>query len=349
MLETTSFSDLNLEDDKKINPDYDDEDLEENYDVDDIDEEEDEDDEPTETFTTRVNMNPPSSFQTSRPQYPFGGNSATPTPNLAGTSGSSFYRPTTQTSPSFQNPLTGSPYRAQPTHTPYYPPGSPYGNNSSFGSSFGGSSFGYNNGSYGNQWNGGQSSLFGNTGRTVPIGDRRALPRHSKIVFCELDDVIIQPMVNECNPSGKLGMDRRGIYDMQFKWIVWEYIRQINPEYVFIVTNQDINPDTEEAWLYTKMIDYVTASLAKYLRIPSERCKCFTKLGRNRNCFTKPNTGLLTQALKSYPEISDKIRREEIIMIGSQSGGPGQSDIDYQTAVNFGIDYIPVDQINLYY
>lgn len=47
--------------------------------------------------------------------------------------------------------------------------------------------------------------------------------------------------------------------------IVWEYIRQINPEYIFIVTNQDINPGTEEANLYTKMTDYVTASLAKYL------------------------------------------------------------------------------------
>ena len=339
MLETTSFSDLNLDDSKKINPDYDDEDLEENYDVDDvdIDEDEEEDDEPTETYTTRINMNSPTSFQPSKPQYPFGNSSTNPTPNLASTGGS------------FQNPLTGSSYRpGQPAHTPYYPPGSPYGNNPSFGSSFGGSSFGYNSGSYG-QWAGGQSSLFGNTNRTAPIGDRRALPRHSRVVFCELDDVIIQPMINECNPSGKLGMDRRGIYDMQFKWIVWEYIRQINPEYVFIVTNQDINPGTEESWLYTKMVDYVTASLAKYLRIPSERCKCFTKLGRNRNCFTKPNTGLLTQALRSFPEISDKIKREEIIMIGSQSGGPVQSDVDYQTAVNFGIDYIPVDQINLYY
>lgn len=341
MLETTSFSSLKFNDnDNKISPDYDDEDLEENYDIDEeVDEDDDDDDEPVETYKERVTMNPPISFQTPKPQYPFGNNTSNPTPNLTG--GNGFYRPGGSTT-TFPGSF-GSSFRpsvSQPTHTPYYPPGNPYNNS---GSSFGG--FGFNNGNSYNQW----GQQYGNSGRNIPIGDRRALPRHSRVVFCELDDVIIQPMINECNPSGKLGMDRRGIYDMQFKWIVWEYIRQINPEYVFIVTNQDINPGTEEAGLYTKMTDYVTASLAKYLRIPAERCRCFTKLGRNRNCFTKPNTGLLTQALRTFPEITEKIRREEIVMIGSQSGGPGQSDVDYQTAVNFGIDYIPVDQINLYY
>ena len=108
------------------------------------------------------------------------------------------------------------------------------------------------------------------------------------ILSWQLDDVLIQPVVSEACPSGKLGLGRRGIYDVQEKWPVWEVIRWISPEYVFIITNQDISTDQESLRHYQMLTDSITERLSKYLYISPERCKCFTKLGRNRNEFTKP-------------------------------------------------------------
>ena len=356
-IETFSFGET---DPKKveelIKPKYEDDEIEEDLDID-IDEEE-EDDEPTESYRSTVNLNP----QAIKPQYPFGSSSGTtqiyqpgitppnPIPPQAqrnfntgfGTTGPSF-----GSTPGYQpNPL----YRpAQPTGTSPFSP-----NYLSGGSSWnsGTTSSRYNPGGWGTSFGGSISNQGGsynpNPGYQM-TGDRRPLPRHCKIVFCELDDVLIQPVVSEACPSGKLGLGRRGIYDVQEKWPVWEAIRCINPEFVFIVTNQDISTDQESLEHYQRMTDSITERLSKYLYISPERCKCFTKLGRNRNEFTKPNTGLMTKALQSIPGISEYIRRDEMVMIGAQSGGPGQSDIDYRMACNFGIDYIPVDQIFLYY
>ena len=329
----------------------DDEDIEDG-----IDEEDEDNDEPEESYRTTVSLNPQAVKQ-----YPFGENKTSvyqpgvtpPNPipvqaqrNMMGTVGggtSSF------ASPGYQpNPL----YRpAQPAYTPFTP------NTLSGGSAWntGTTSPRYNPGGWG-------STPFGNTGGFPgnahggynpnpgyqTTGERRMLPRHCRIIFCELDDVLIQPVVSEACPTGKLGMGRRGIYDIQDKWPVWEAIRCINPEFVFIVTNQDISTDEESLKHYQELTDSLIARLSKFLYIPQDRCKCFTKLGRERNEFSKPNTGLMTKALFSVPGLAQSARREDMVMIGAQSGGPGQSDVDYRMAVNFGIDYIPVDQILLY-
>ena len=340
--------------DEIIKPKFEDNEIDDDQDVD-VDTEDIDDDEPTESYSTTVNLTP----HATRTQFPFGSSS---------TGTTSVYQPgitppnpvppqaqrTFGTTPTFGGGTSG--YQSNPLYRPANPTPSPFTSNSLSGGSLWNSSTPssrFNPGGWGNYGttNSGYGTNYNLNPGYMTNGERRPLPRHCRVLFCELDDVLIQPIVSDICPTGRVGIGRRGIYDVQLKWPVWEVIRCINPEFVFIITNQDINPNDQEALThYQEMTDSIVSQLSKFIYISQDRCKCFTKLGRNRNEFTKPNTGLMTRALQSVPGLANVIRREDMAMIGAQSGGPGQSDVDFRMAMNFGInEYIPVDQILLYY
>lgn len=60
----------------------------------------------------------------------------------------------------------------------------------------------------------------------------------------------------------------------------------------------------------------------------------------------KPNTGMLVKAVRDFEKFlgQSEFDKEKALMIGDASGKPGQfSDSDKNTAENFGIDYMDVE------
>lgn len=64
------------------------------------------------------------------------------------------------------------------------------------------------------------------------------------------------------------------------------------------------------------------------------------------NQYRKPNTGMLSEIIKRYRCGLQGIPKSDMLMIGDASGRPGDfSDSDLQAAINFGIEYLDVDDI----
>ena len=339
-----SFEDPELKD-KLLNPIFDEDDLEEgDYDGGDDDEEEEEgDNSETESSRCVVQLTPPRNPATplSQPassapyQHPFGSGS-----QPVGSSGytqSGIYTPSSGFQSTRPNPTFGT---TSNFSSPFQPQTSSFGSNNwgfgstgnggfgSFNNSFSGRSFSQNSGCYGS----GMTNY-----RKIDV------PRNCRILFCEMDDVLVAPKWYSPNGGDEIyGLDPRGVYDLVPKFPVWDVIRQMSPEYVFIISNQPEEPGTIACQEKERFIADLESQLARFLRLPGERCRSFIKFGLARTKYTKPHTGLLTEALRSVPGINKRFSRDQIYMMGAQSGGLGESDVDLRTAQNFGIQYIPV-------
>lgn len=247
-------------------------------------------------------------------------------PNPWNSNGNS-WRPTYQP----QQPAQQSPFgtwgqqqsqQSQPQWGNYRPGVTTWGNNS--GSSW------YNN------WNNNNNIA----------GNRRSLPRHKKIVMCDLMDNIIEPLSGQ----GKIGTHPQGIYDMRIKFEVLDKFRAINPEFLFILTNQNFTPGTPASMVYKAMVDYLMYSVAEYMRLPYENVRCFTKTGYDvQDNYVKPNTGLIQMALKTIPDVTKRYKKEDILVCGIASGTAGQGSRDIEMAKRFGVDYIDILELLNYY
>lgn len=162
-----------------------------------------------------------------------------------------------------------------------------------------------------------------------------------KVIFCDLDGTLIQTR------SGK--RFAQGMWDMELKLDVLRKIKEIEPEYFFIVTNQGgIGQFFTEKDFETKL-NYIEIAIRDYIKhkelksIDSIYCPTMDK---NDN-FRKPNPGMLSYFVKQYDLLS-KYKKSEMMMIGDASGKEGQfSDTDYQTALRYGIQYLDVGDLLL--
>lgn len=191
--------------------------------------------------------------------------------------------------------------------------------------------------------------------------NQNSIPRRKKIIFCDLIDVLIESesavretTINQGYLSGsnnfkKTGIMPRGLYDIRLKTEVWGKFAAIGADYVFCITNQPEKSE-EELRTWKVMTDYVMYSLADYLNIPHQNCKCLTKLGFDRSSDdVKPGTGLLKKALQTLP-VNYKYRRQDLVVVGMNSGYQNQPDIDRRMAKRAKIDYIDVtDLLTSYY
>lgn len=337
-----SFDDPELKD-NLLNPIFDEDDLEEgDYDGGDDDEEDEEDNnKETETHRCVVQLTPPSNpSPSSQPQpqtpyqHPFGPGSQSV--------GSSGYTQSGTYSPGSGFQSTRPFGTTTPnTYTSPYQPSNTFGsNNWGFGST-GNGGFGS---SFGSSFANRGTQTWGNNGNNGLNNYRKInVPRNCRILFCEMDDVLVGPKWYSPGFNEEIyGLDPRGVYDLVPKFPVWDVIRQMNPEYVFIISNQPEEPGTIAAQEKERFIEDLESQLARFLRLPGERCRSFVKFGLSRTKYTKPHTGLLTEALRSVPGVNKRFTRDQVYMMGAQSGGLGESDVDLRTAQNFGIQYIPV-------
>lgn len=185
------------------------------------------------------------------------------------------------------------------------------------------------------------------------------IPRKKKIIFCDLIDILVESesAIREANQGyltgsnnyKRIGIMPRGLYDIRLKTEVWGKLAAFGADYVFCITNQSEKSE-EDLKTWKVMTEYVMYSLADYLNLPHNNCKCLTKIGFDRfSDDVKPGLGLFKKALETLPK-NYSYSRKNLVVIGINSGYQNQPDVDRRMAKRAGIDYIDVnDLLTSYY
>ena len=158
-----------------------------------------------------------------------------------------------------------------------------------------------------------------------------------KILFADMDDTLIQTR------SGK--SFAQGIWDMELKLDVLNKIKELAPDYFFIVTNQGgIGKFVTEEDFVTKL-NYVESAIRDYIKAPNLKgvesmyCDSMDK----SDPYRKPNPGMINYLINTYKLLSN-YTLDDMLMIGDASGYEGDfSDSDLKTAINAKINYLDVD------
>lgn len=161
--------------------------------------------------------------------------------------------------------------------------------------------------------------------------------RKFKILFADLDDTLIKTHTGKTFPQG--------IWDMDLKFNVLDKIKELEPEYIFIVSNQGgIGQFVNESDFIKKM-DYVEACINTYCKHPKLKVvqSMYCPSNDKNDKYRKPNAGMIDYFVKEY-NLLNNYTKEDMLMIGDASGKEGQfSNTDLKTALNYAITYLDVD------
>lgn len=157
-----------------------------------------------------------------------------------------------------------------------------------------------------------------------------------KVIFADLDGTLIDTISGETFP--------KGIWDMRIKFEVLDAIKNLNPEYILIVSNQGgIESGFVNRHDFRRKSEYITRAIREYCGC--ECCGMYCETNNKLDPYRKPNPGMLYSLLENH--VGDDIGyiKSVSLMIGDASGKEGQfSDSDKKTAENFGIDYMDVEE-----
>lgn len=159
--------------------------------------------------------------------------------------------------------------------------------------------------------------------------------KNYNIIYGDLDGTLIKTKSGETFP--------KGVWDMEFRFEVLDKIKEVNPEFVFIVTNQGgIESGFVDDNNFRAKIEYVSRAIKEYCKCP---CYCNYRMSNDEeNYYRKPNIGMLYCLTERYIGDDFDYIKSVSLMIGDASGKDGQfSDSDKKTAENFGIDYLDVE------
>jgi DNA 3'-phosphatase len=157
-----------------------------------------------------------------------------------------------------------------------------------------------------------------------------------EVLFADLDGTLIETISGETFP--------RGIWDMKIRFDVLDKIKELEPKYILIPTNQGgIEKGFIDECKFRHKLEYICSAIKEYCgckNVFSSYCASNDKADPNR----KPNTGMLAHLTETFVgDDFDHIKLKSL-MIGDASGKEGQfSDSDKKCAENFGIDYLDVD------
>ena len=159
--------------------------------------------------------------------------------------------------------------------------------------------------------------------------------KNKEVIFCDLNGILIETISGETFP--------KGVWDMRIKFDVLDAIKKLNPQYVFIVSNQGgIERGFVDEDDFKSKLEYVICAIREYCI-----CECYGMYCGTNNktdIYRKPNTGMLEILVESYVRDDFDDIEQKSLMIGDASGKEGQfSDSDKKTAENFGIDYMDVN------
>lgn len=153
-----------------------------------------------------------------------------------------------------------------------------------------------------------------------------------KILFADLDGTLIDTISGKPFPEG--------IWDMHLKFSILAKIKELKPNFLFIVSNQGgIEKGFVNEHHFCAKLGFIVHSIEEYCDISVDYYYCSSNDKDDEN--RKPNYGMLESALTDY---NIKYDKSKMLMIGDASGKLGQfSDSDKKTAETFGIDYLDVE------
>lgn len=159
-----------------------------------------------------------------------------------------------------------------------------------------------------------------------------------RVLFIDLDDTLIKTR------TGKTFA--QGIWDMELKLNVFDKIKEMEPEYVFIVSNQGGIGTfvTEED--FNRKIDYVESALKSYIKHPKLKMveSMYCPSNDKNDPYRKPNAGMINFFIESAKLYNNKCTKKDMLMVGDASGKEGNfSNSDLKTALNAGIDYLDIN------
>lgn len=219
---------------------------------------------------------------------------------------------------------TTTPWGSNPSQTPTW--GSNSNNTSNPWSNNNNNSPGFWGNNSNNPWqkpNWGSGGWNNSSGSNWNIGEKKSIDRNKRIIFCDILDCLVETYQS----NGKPGLLPRGIYDIKFRFDVWDKLACFNPEKIFaMVPRSLLNSSNEVSW--KALLEYVVCSLSEYLRAPYHVCQVLlqTEIGQ-------PKENMMMQVL-------DDLDKNKIIQIGVNSGLYGQNNRDQVAANICGIDYI---------
>ena len=157
-----------------------------------------------------------------------------------------------------------------------------------------------------------------------------------KVLFADLDGTLIDTVSGDTFP--------KGIWDMRIRFDVLDAIKKLNPDFVFIISNQGgIELGYVKNMSFFSKCNYVRHIIEDYCRNNIRSAFSYCESNDKNDSRRKPNTGMLEEFYHDYVEGFD-FNKKDALMIGDASGKEGQfSDSDKKTAENFGIDYLDVE------
>lgn len=159
-----------------------------------------------------------------------------------------------------------------------------------------------------------------------------------KVLFLDLDDTLIKTKTGKTFPQG--------IWDMELKMNVFNKIKEMEPEYICIVTNQGGIGTFVKEDDFVKKLDYVEACLRVYCKHPKLKIvqSIYCPTNDKDDPFRKPNAGMIKHFIESAKLYNDNCTKADMVMVGDASGKEGDfSNSDLKTALNAGIDYLDVE------
>lgn len=152
-----------------------------------------------------------------------------------------------------------------------------------------------------------------------------------RIAFVDLDGTLISTATGETFP--------KGVWDMTLNLDVMMKLGRMRPTAIFIVSNQGgIEQGFVNHRLFEQKFMYVIASLqdicGQHVFVAGRYCPTT----KEDDPMRKPNTGMLTAMLDEFQKlVQHSFTKDDCVMIGDRED-------DRQTAENFGIDYLSVEE-----
>lgn len=156
-----------------------------------------------------------------------------------------------------------------------------------------------------------------------------------KVLFADLDGTLIDTVSGETFP--------KGIWDMKLKFPLLDKIKELNPDFLLIATNQGgIEKGFVDEDEFQCKSEYISRAIREYCGCKVHSMYCTSNDKDNK--YRKPNVGMLELLCADYIGDDFNCIKSHSLMIGDASGKKGQfSDSDKRCAENFGIDYMDVE------
>lgn len=153
-----------------------------------------------------------------------------------------------------------------------------------------------------------------------------------KILFADLDGTLIETKSGKIFPIDE--------FDWFFKPGIIEAIRNYNPDYLFIITNQG---GIEKGFIDEEKFKFKIKNVQNCLNIRLNHIRLiayeYCISNDKENAYRKPNIGMIERFKAFYND-----ETKNCLMIGDASGKDGQfSDSDKKCAENANIEYIDVE------